>query len=312
MKEVSVNEKNFQLNKDLVFFVTGILLSIGGAFFLPIENIFWYKSAFLGYILSFVIYLAYLFLRERITGAVAAFTLYISLLLNLTGMIRRAYESYTMGIFHPPWRNLFEALTFWSFIAGAIYLFIERKYGFKILGAFVVPVIVAVTGFALFKANHEITPLMPALRSYWLYFHVITAFIGYAGFTVGFGGAVAYLLKEYFGENKFVRNFLPRKEVLDEITYKSIAIVFPVWTASIILGAAWANEAWGGYWSWDPKEVWSLIVWLFFGAYLHARQLMGWKGKKVAWMVVFGFITVLICFFAVNLYFPGLHSYATE
>jgi len=312
MKEVSVSEKNFQLNKDLIFFIAGVLLSIGAAFLLPIENIFWYNSAFLGYILSSVIYLAYLFLRERITGTVAAFTLYISLLLNLTGMIRRAYESYLMGIFHPPWSNLFEALTFWSFIAGAIYLFIERKYGFKILGAFVVPVIVAVSGFALFKANYEITPLMPALRSYWLYLHVITAFIGYAGFTVGFGGAVAYLLKEYFGENKFVRNFFPRKEVLDEITYKSIAIVFPIWTASIILGAAWANEAWGGYWSWDPKEVWSLIVWLFFGAYLHARQLMGWKGKKVAWMVVFGFITVLICFFAVNLYFPGLHSYATE
>jgi ABC-type transport system involved in cytochrome c biogenesis permease subunit len=78
------------------------------------------------------------------------------------------------------------------------------------------------------------------------------------------------------------------------------------------LGAAWANEAWGGYWSWDPKEVWSLIVWLFFGAYLHARQMLGWRGTKTAWMLVFGFITVLICFFAINLFFPGLHSYATD
>ncbi|HIC97712.1 MAG TPA: c-type cytochrome biogenesis protein CcsB, partial [Aquificaceae bacterium] len=181
------------------------------------------------------------------------------------------------------------------------------RYRLRILGAFVVPLVFFTSAYAILKASHEITPLMPALRSYWLYIHVVTAFIGYAGFTVAFGGAVAYLLKDSFS-----LKFLPSKETLDEITYRAIAIVFPVWTASIILGAAWANEAWGGYWSWDPKEVWSLIVWLFFGAYLHARQLMGWRGKRVAWMVVFGFITVLICFFAINLYFPGLHSYATE
>ncbi|AAC07795.1 c-type cytochrome biogenesis protein CcsB [Aquifex aeolicus] len=312
MREVSLNEKEFHLNKDLFFLLGGVLLSVLAGFFLPFENLFWYKSAFLGYILSSVVYVAYLLVRERIVGVVATLTLYLSLLLNLTGMIRRAYESYKLGVFHPPWSNLFEALTFWSFIAGFVYLVIERKYGFKILGAFVIPVIAAISGFAIYKANPEITPLMPALRSYWLYLHVVTAFTGYAGFTVAFGGAVAYLLKEHFPENKFVKNLLPRREILDEITYKSIAIVFPIWTASIILGAAWANEAWGGYWSWDPKEVWSLIVWLFFGAYLHARQLMGWKGKRVAWLVVFGFITVLICFFAVNLYFPGLHSYATE
>ena len=312
MKEVSVSEKSFQLNKDLIIFLAGVITSTALAFLLPFENTFWYKSAFLGYILTSVVYVAYLLFREKITGSIATFTLFFSLMLNLTGMVRRAYESYKLGVFHPPWSNLFEALTFWSFIAGFVYLLIERKYGFKVLGAFVSPLLAFTSGFAIFKATHDITPLMPALRSYWLYLHVITAFTGYAGFTVAFGGAVAYLLKEYFSENRFVKNLLPSKEVLDEITYKSIAIVFPVWTASIILGAAWANEAWGGYWSWDPKEVWSLIVWLFFGAYLHARQLMGWKGKRVAWMVVFGFITVLICFFAVNLYFPGLHSYATE
>ena len=312
MREVSASEKSFQLSKDWLFFVGGVTLAALLAFLTPIENTFWYKSAFLGYILASVVYAAYLLFRERITGNIATLALYAALLLNLTGMIRRGYETYKLGAFHPPWSNLFEALTFWSFIAGVVYLLIERKYGFKVLGAFVVPLLAFTSGFAIFKANHEITPLMPALRSYWLYLHVVTAFTGYAGFTVAFGGAVAYLLKEYFPNNRFANKLLPSKSVLDEITYKSIAIVFPVWTASIILGAAWANEAWGGYWSWDPKEVWSLIVWLFFGAYLHARQLMGWKGKKVAWLVVFGFITVLICFFAVNLYFPGLHSYATE
>ncbi len=311
MKEVIVEKKRFSLPIDTLFVLGGIATS-GFLSLLPYENTFWYKSAMLVYGLSALIYIAYLLIRERILGNMATGILFTGLVLNLTGMLRRAIESYQMGVFHPPWSNLFEALTFWSFIAGSIYLLIERKYGFKLIGAFVAPLVFFTSAYAVFKASHQIQPLMPALRSYWLYIHVVTAFIGYAGFTVAFGGAVAYLIKEKFKDNEFISRFLPSKDVLDEITYKSIAIVFPVWTASIILGAAWANEAWGGYWSWDPKEVWSLIVWLFFGAYLHARQLMGWRGKRVAWMVVFGFITVLICFFAINLYFPGLHSYATE
>ncbi len=311
MKEVIVEKKRISISADILFAVGGIALSVLLSL-LPFENTFWYKSAMLTYGLASLVYIAYLLVRESILGRTATGILFLGLLLNLTGMIRRGIESYQMGVFHPPWSNLFEALTFWSFVAGSVYLIIERKYGFKLIGAFVVPVVFFTSAYAIFKASHEIQPLMPALRSYWLYIHVVTAFIGYAGFTVAFGGAVAYLIKEHFEDKGWAKRFLPSKEVLDEITYKSIAIVFPVWTASIILGAAWANEAWGGYWSWDPKEVWSLIVWLFFGAYLHARQLMGWRGKRVAWMVVFGFITVLICFFAINLYFPGLHSYATE
>ena len=271
------------------------------------DNTFWYKSATLAYALSSIVYLSTLFLRDRLVQNIATLTLSLGLILNLAGMVRRTIQTYELGVPHPPWSNLFEALTFWSFVVGFIYLFLERKYGIRLLGAIIVPVVFGLSAFAIFYASKEIVPLMPALRSYWLYFHVVTAFIGYAGFTVGFGGAVLYLLKDRFSNLP-----LPSKDLLDEITYKSIVIVFPIWTASIILGAAWANEAWGGYWSWDPKEVWSLIVWLFFGAYLHASQLLGWKGKRTAWMVVFGFITVLICFFAVNLFFPGLHSYATD
>ena len=310
MKEVAV-ERRIGVPSGLVLALAGVLLA-GGLSLLPVDNVFWYRSAMLAYGLGSIVYIAYALLRDRIIGGIGTGVLSLGLLLNLTGMIRRSIESYQLGVFHPPWSNLFEALTFWSFIAGLVYLIIEKKYGLKLIGAFVLPVIFFTSAFAIFKANHEIQPLMPALRSYWLYLHVVTAFTGYAGFTVAFGGAVAYLIREYFGKYERVRRYLPSPEILDEVTYKSIAIVFPVWTASIILGAAWANEAWGGYWSWDPKEVWSLIVWLFFGAYLHARQLMGWRGKRVAWMVVAGFVTVLICFFAINLYFPGLHSYATE
>ncbi|MDW8095615.1 MAG: c-type cytochrome biogenesis protein CcsB, partial [Aquificaceae bacterium] len=274
---------------------------------LKVDNTFWYKSATLAYALSSLVYLSTLLLRDRMVNIIASLSLGLGLVLNLAGMVRRTIQTYELGVPHPPWSNLFEALTFWSFVVGFIYLFLERKYGIRLIGAVVVPLVFGLSAFALFYASKDIVPLMPALRSYWLYVHVVTAFVGYAGFTVGFGGAVFYLIKERFPQLP-----LPSREVLDEITYKSIVLVFPLWTASIILGAAWANEAWGGYWSWDPKEVWSLIVWLFFGAYLHARQMLGWKGKRTAWMVVFGFITVLICFFAVNLFFPGMHSYATD
>ncbi|MCX8076021.1 MAG: c-type cytochrome biogenesis protein CcsB [Aquificaceae bacterium] len=305
MKEVYVEssaDRYYRFLPWVFLVVSGFTLGL-----LKVDNTFWYKSATLAYALSSLVYISTLLLRDRMVNIIASLSLGLGLVLNLAGMVRRTIQTYELGVPHPPWSNLFEALTFWSFVVGFIYLFLERKYGIRLIGAVVVPLVFGLSAFALFYASKDIVPLMPALRSYWLYVHVVTAFVGYAGFTVGFGGAVFYLIKERFPQLP-----LPSREVLDEITYKSIVLVFPLWTASIILGAAWANEAWGGYWSWDPKEVWSLIVWLFFGAYLHARQMLGWKGKRTAWMVVFGFITVLICFFAVNLFFPGMHSYATD
>ncbi|MCS6875392.1 MAG: c-type cytochrome biogenesis protein CcsB [Aquificaceae bacterium] len=305
MKEVYVEssaDRYYRFLPWVFLVVSGFTLGL-----LKVDNTFWYKSATLAYALSSLVYISTLLLRDRMVNIIASLSLGLGLVLNLAGMVRRTIQTYELGVPHPPWSNLFEALTFWSFVVGFIYLFLERKYGIRLIGAVVVPLVFGLSAFAIFYASKDIVPLMPALRSYWLYVHVVTAFVGYAGFTVGFGGAVFYLIKERFPQLP-----LPSREVLDEITYKSIVLVFPLWTASIILGAAWANEAWGGYWSWDPKEVWSLIVWLFFGAYLHARQMLGWKGKRTAWMVVFGFIAVLICFFAVNLFFPGMHSYATD
>ncbi|WP_448588511.1 c-type cytochrome biogenesis protein CcsB [Thermocrinis sp.] len=307
MREVLVRDNTLSRQGFWIFLVFGFLFALLLSL-LPYENTFWYKSATMLYALSAISYFFLFLTRERLLSHVSSGVLFLGLVLNLAGMIRRSIQTYEMGAFHPPWSNLFEALTFWSFLVGVIYLFLERKYGVRFLGALVAPVIFGLSFFAISKASSEITPLMPALRSYWLYLHVITAFVGYAGFTIAFGGAVLYLLKEK--SQKF--HFLPSLDVLDEIAYKSVVIVFPIWTASIILGAVWANEAWGGYWSWDPKEVWSLIVWLFFGAYLHARQMLGWRGTKTAWVLVFGFISVLICFFAINLFFPGLHSYATD
>ena len=274
MREVSF-EKTTERSYGFLLWVLLFLVGAGLGF-IKIDNTFWYKSATLAYALSSIIYLSTVLLRDRTIQRLASFSLFLGLMLNLAGMVRRTIQTYELGVPYPPWSNLFEALTFWSFVVGFIYLFLEKKYHIRLLGAIVVPLVFSLSAFAIFYASKDIVPLMPALRSHWLYLHVVTAFIGYAGFTVGFGGAVLYLLKD-----KFPNMPLPSKEVLDEITYKSIVIVFPIWTASIILGAAWANEAWGGYWSWDPKEVWALYFLLYGFEVLHPPFELFFRYKKL-------------------------------
>jgi cytochrome c-type biogenesis protein CcsB len=162
--------------------------------------------------------------------------------------------------------------------------------------------------------SSEIQPLVPALQSNWLISHVVTCFVGYAAFAVSFGVSFLYLFKVN-AENRASKkghsfmDFLPSSDLLDEVGYKTIAIGFPLLTIGIITGAFWANVAWGTYWSWDPKETWSLIVWLIYAAYLHARITKGWRGKKAALLSIVGFSATLFCYLGVNLILSGLHSY---
>jgi cytochrome c-type biogenesis protein CcsB len=151
------------------------------------------------------------------------------------------------------------------------------------------------------------------LQSNWLTAHVITCFLGYAAFALAFSLSLLYLLKSRGGEGAggFLETRLPSSSLLDDYSYRLIAVGFPMLTLGIITGAAWANEAWGSYWSWDPKETWSLIIWLIYAAYLHARLARGWQGRRAAWLSVFGFAATLFCYLGVNLFLSGLHSYAT-
>jgi cytochrome c-type biogenesis protein CcsB len=162
--------------------------------------------------------------------------------------------------------------------------------------------------------TNEIQPLVPALQSNWLISHVVTCFVGYAAFAVSFAVSILYLFKakaERISSGLPVgsRSVLPDSSALDEIGYKTIAIGFPLLTIGIVTGAFWANVAWGTYWSWDPKETWSLIVWLIYAAYLHARITRGWQGKKAAVLSIVGFAATLFCYLGVNLVLSGLHSY---
>ena len=156
-----------------------------------------------------------------------------------------------------------------------------------------------------------IQAIPPALKSYWLVFHVITAILAYGAFAVSFGLGLMYILKTYYEENVLkVELRLPPAMVLDELSYKIIIFGFSFLTLVIITGAIWANYAWGTYWSWDPKETWSLITWIIYAGYLHARLMLEWRGKRAAWLAILGFVAILFTFFGVNYLLPGLHSYA--
>jgi len=195
-----------------------------------------------------------------------------------------------------------------------ILLYSEFRFKLKMLGAFVMPIPFLLISYVIMlmaPGETAIRAIPPALKSYWLVFHVITAILAYGAFAVSFGLGLMYILKTYYEENVLkVELRLPPAMVLDELSYKIIIFGFSFLTLVIITGAIWANYAWGTYWSWDPKETWSLITWIIYAGYLHARLMLEWKGKRVAWLAILGFVAILFTFFGVNYLLPGLHSYA--
>jgi len=265
------------------------------------------------YFFAMVLYVSYLAFRSETLGKICTLTLLSGVLIETAAIFIRWYESYQLGIGRAPLTNLYESLVFFALTIAVTYLIVERKFGIKTAGAFVTPFPFIIMAYASLNPN-EIQPLVPALQSNWLISHVVTCFVGYAAFAVSFGVSFLYLFKVNAenrpskGEGGFL-DHLPASALLDEVGYKTIAIGFPLLTIGIITGAFWANVAWGTYWSWDPKETWSLIVWLIYAAYLHARITRGWKGKKAAVLSIVGFLATIFCYLGVNLILSGLHSY---
>jgi cytochrome c-type biogenesis protein CcsB len=230
----------------------------------------------------------------------------------------RWYESYQMlgADGRAPLSNLYESVVFFAWTILLIYIVIDLKYKQRAVGAFVIPFAFLAMAWAQLQLNDAIEPLVPALQSNWLTYHVITCFLGYAAFAVACGVSIMYLIKSGKEEKNAsgspaggILSAFPSTRILDDINYKSIMIGFPLLSLGIITGAAWANYAWGTYWSWDPKETWSLIVWFIYAAFLHARFTRGWVGKKAAWLSVIGFAATIFCYLGVNLVLSGLHSY---
>jgi cytochrome c-type biogenesis protein CcsB len=237
--------------------------------------------------------------------------------LHGAGMLLRWVESYRMGFGHAPLSNFYESLVFGAWAVVLIYLLMEVRHRSRELGVFPLSLAFLTMAYASFAPNVEskIQPLIPALKSNWLIAHVITCFLGYAGFAVACGLGILYLLR---GPNKqldnpgsgILRARIPNLQTLDELMYQNVVFGFLLLTLGIITGAVWANSAWGSYWSWDPKETWSLITWLVYALLLHARLVRGWHGRRIAWLSIIGFSCVIFTYLGVNFLLSGLHSYA--
>ena len=408
------------------------------------------------FLIATAFYIIYLGSRKAAMGRIGTGATTIGVTALTVGLALRWVEA---GISHPPFTNLYETLLFFAWGIALVYLVVEFKYKINIGGAFVIPISLMAMGIASLSPNKEIEPLVPALQSAWLHFHVAVSSVAYAAFVVAFGFSILYLLKDrvrmdvfgffaalvgafsmsvtkmsvltegvfkmrqmteqggklypvnipgtrtpvevtipdvgvlflivfgiyvlsmflfivaalqkqrnlsklglwsliaafvvqsasllvliqkvqaipsvrlqsnpyeltmmfiswgatlvyliiHFTYNAFV-DALPDKKILDNLSYKTIMVAFPLMTLVIITGAVWANYAWGTYWSWDPKETWSLITWFVYALYLHARITIGWHGRRTAYISIIGFCVVVFTFLGVNIVLSGLHSYAS-
>ena len=401
-----------------------------------------FTIATLSYLAAMVLYISYLAFKKDGVGKTASIVTFIGFSVQTVALFARWWESYQMNIGRVPLSNLYESLVFFTWSTVLIYLVVEYKYKTRAFGAFVLPVVFLALAFInVAGISTDITPLVPALKSNWLFYHVLISFFGYAAFGIAFSVCIIYLLNDidargsslnlvvalmlivvlafagYFmadvggnlkrvfwyglgalfvgwvvyltvagsriktqvylfwtlcvtlaaglliamgvdfalfksggGEESFrkhmfestflnpsaavrivswaavaamftlvwaqglrlktlIRQYALSSDLLEEITYKMIAVGWPLLTGGIITGAVWANSAWGTYWSWDPKETWSLITWFIYAVYLHGRYVRGWKGTQIAVIACLGFLSVIFTYLGVNLVLSGLHSY---
>lgn len=408
------------------------------------ESSLFFNIATLAYLVAMVLYISYLAFRKDAIGKIASIVASSGLVVQTIALFLRWRESYQMDIGRVPLSNLYESLVFFTWSTVFIYLIIEYKYKTRAFGAFVLPVAFLALAFInVAGISSDITPLVPALKSNWLFYHVLISFLGYAAFGIAFAISMIYLLmdtevrgparnlysgigaivvlalignfmanqgehlktafwmglgalvlawfiylisagakhksqvflfwslcvtmtmslligmgidfvslsfhplaegesfKKHFFEatflnasapiavlswaavlalfwlvwsqgmrlKKLLKQYMPALDQLDDVTYRMIAIGWPLLTGGIITGAVWANSAWGTYWSWDPKETWSLITWFVYAIYLHARYVRGWKGTQMAVISAVGFLAVIFTYLGVNLVLSGLHSY---
>jgi cytochrome c-type biogenesis protein CcsB len=270
--------------------------------------ILWMSAMF---VFSTVFYWIGLISRSGFGLSVGSKLCWAGVILGFTGMMVRWYESYLIGadVGHIPVSNLYEVFILFSMITALFYLYYEQRYATRQMGPFVLLVIAAAVGFLLWytvtRDASEIQPLVPALQSWWMKIHVPANFIGYGTFALSAMVGSAYLLKSH----GYLADRLPSLEVLDDVMYKAISVGFAFFTVATILGALWAADAWGGYWSWDPKETWALIVWLNYAAWLHMRLMSGLRGRVAAWWALIGLLVTTFAFLGVNMFLSGLHSY---
>ena len=252
---------------------------------------------FVLYIVAAFFYLAFLFTRKERWAGAGTIAAAAGLTAHTAALVLRTVES---G--HAPFTNMYESISFLSWAFVLAFLVIDRKFKIPKIGPYLLLIVIGLMALASSPLMpKEATPLVPALQSYWLWLHVSVTLLGEAFFAVAFIACLMYL----------ATSDPAKKERMDNVSYRCVAVGFPLFTlGGLVFGMVWAYKAWGTYWSWDPKEVWSLITWFVFALYLHTRIVMGWKGKRSAIIVILGFLAALFTYFGVNYLLAGLHSYA--
>ena len=242
---------------------------------------------------------------ERVAFALTV----LAWLLHVGGTVLRGIAAHRV-----PWANMFEfSLTASAIIVG-VFILVQFWQNLKFLGAYITGFALIVLGFGTVGFYVNVVPLPPALQSYWLIIHVFVATLGTAFFAIGAGLSIAQLIQSRreankIGGLKFLATF-PDAVKLENLAYRVIVVGFVFWTFTLMAGAIWAEHAWGRYWGWDTKEVWTFIIWTIFAGYIHARATRGWRGSRSSWLAIIGFAAVMFNFTIVNLFFKGLHAYS--
>ena len=270
---------------------------------LQVENTL-FTIVMLAYFAAMLLYFAFIAVKKDALAKVAVGLQALGFVLHTAALVCRG-----IGAGRLPLTNQYEFATAFSWGLSLVSLIFVIKFKFPVLGAFAAPVTFLVIGYAAMQSR-EVRELMPSLRSNWLGFHVSTAIIAYGAFGVCFVLSIIFLLRDRMKQSGFLAQHIPDKEKLDLISYRSASLGLLFLTFTIITGAIWAERAWGSYWSWDPKETWSLVTWLIYAAYLHLRLRRGWQGRAAAIFAVVGFVCVIFTYIGVNTLLPGVHSYA--
>ncbi len=249
--------------------------------------------------------------RSRQRGNIALMLTYLATALLVGSVLMRG-----LAVSRPPWGNMFEFATAAAAAVGLVYSVLARRNRWEWLGVFIVAPVLLVLGLSLTVLYTEAGELMPALKSYWLGIHVSVAFIAVAFFTIGAAIGALYLVRRRREEKPPTKpNFiesLPSAAALERTAYSINMVAFILWTFTLIAGAIWAKQAWGSYWQWDPKEIWTFVIWTVYAAYMHSRATAGVDLRRSTYIALGGFVSVIINFTLVNLLstFAGMHNYS--
>ncbi len=251
--------------------------------------------------------------RRRPAAGIALSLTWLGTLVLAASVVLRG-----LSVMRPPWGNMFEFATTGSLAVGLAFCILSLRRDVRWLGLFVVGPVLLTLGLAITVFYTEASQLMPSLKSVWLVIHVSVAILSVALFTIAFSVTILYLVKSRLEAapgplsraEAGLQSALPSARALDRTAYGLHVVAFPMWTFTLIAGAIWAEQAWGHYWNWDPKEVWTFIIWVVYAAYLHARATTGWSARSASFIALAGYGCILVNYMVVNVYFVGQHSYS--